>query len=492
MQPDRHSPIEIINRMAQRRWIYFSTFSLITIVGSVSFLSDYYYVLITNFQRRFKKDSSFMASVRNVNFYKKNLTYNTDSDETLKSTPKFRGLHRHVDNNELPLNKDDNVKVSVYTDRTFPVQDSNTAHVNCRLIFEGDREEMNKAINRSKTESRLADATDYVNFTKNCSSFITKRGYIMSSLTTLEDLFPIAYSIIMYKDVEQVERLIRAIYRPQNIYCIHVDKKSSNATFKAIESISSCFPNILMAPKRVTVRWGQYSVLESELICMEELLKRNKKWKYFINLTGQEFPLRTNYELVRILTAYDGANDMSGTVLRANKDRWSKLPPPPHNLTAVKGGVHIAANREFVDFAIHNQKAKDLLEWIKNASVPDEGFFQTLNHNPSLHIRGSYLGFPEKDRSDKKPCLVRFKNWGSFPCHGHSVRGICHFGVGDLPLLSTRPELFANKFSWNFQRYAFKCMEELHFNRTRDSFRGNQSFNTTFYAQQMFVRKKIQ
>ena len=48
---------------------------------------------------------------------------------------------------------------------------------------------------------------------------------------------------------------------------------------------------------------------------MEELWS-HKKWKYFINLTGQEFPLKTNLELVRILTAYNGANDLEGTIKR--------------------------------------------------------------------------------------------------------------------------------------------------------------------------------
>ena len=80
------------------------------------------------------------------------------------------------------------------------------------------------------------------------------------------------------------------------------------------------------------------------------------------------------------------------TLCRANKDRWNKLPPPPHNLTATKGSVHIVANRDYVDFALHNQKAKDLLAWVKNVSVPDECFFPTLNHNPSLRVRGAYLG----------------------------------------------------------------------------------------------------
>ena len=77
---------------------------------------------------------------------------------------------------------------------------------------------------------------------------------------------------------------------------------------------------------------------------------------------------------------------------RANAERWDFLPPPPHNLTAFKGAVHIVANRDYVDFALHDQKAKDLLTWVRKVLVPDECFFATLNHNPSLRIRGAYLG----------------------------------------------------------------------------------------------------
>ena len=35
--------------------------------------------------------------------------------------------------------------------------------------------------------------------------------------------FPIAFSILYYKDLVQVERLLRAIYRPNNVYCLHMD-----------------------------------------------------------------------------------------------------------------------------------------------------------------------------------------------------------------------------------------------------------------------------
>lgn len=38
--------------------------------------------------------------------------------------------------------------------------------------------------------------------------------------------------------------------------------------------------------------------------------------RYFINLTGQEFPLKTNAEIVEILKALKGANNMDGTFKR--------------------------------------------------------------------------------------------------------------------------------------------------------------------------------
>ena len=61
--------------------------------------------------------------------------------------------------------------------------------------------------------------------------------------------------------------------------------------------------------------WGKFSVLEPELICMQDLLKR-PGWKYFINLTGQEFPLKTNRELVPILRAFAGASDIEGVTVK--------------------------------------------------------------------------------------------------------------------------------------------------------------------------------
>ena len=143
-----------------------------------------------------------------------------------------------------------------------------------------------------------------------CADFIENRKYVMTSQEE-EAEFPLAFSIIMYTSPERAERLLRAIYRPHNFYCIHVDRKSSRLIHSFMNKISSCFHNVFVINKPITVTWGKFSVLQAEIICMEELYKY--KWKYFINLTGQEFPLKTNWELVQILKTYNGANDVDAT-----------------------------------------------------------------------------------------------------------------------------------------------------------------------------------
>ncbi|XP_025105616.1 beta-1,3-galactosyl-O-glycosyl-glycoprotein beta-1,6-N-acetylglucosaminyltransferase-like [Pomacea canaliculata] len=329
---------------------------------------------------------------------------------------------------------------------------------------------------------------------KNCSVFRKENGFIMSSLTREERKFPIAYSILVFKDAYQVVKLLQVIYRPQNVYCLHVDNKSDTSFHDTMAAIVNCFDNVFLTSRRVEVLWGRFTVLEPELICMKDLWAF-KKWKYFINLTGQEFPLKTNLEIVRILTAYNGANDIEGTVERANKGRWASAGPPPHGIVPVKGSVHIAVNRDFVDYVLHSPVAQDFLNWTQRVFIPDEAFFSTLNHNPQLGIRGSYKGPPETDALIK-PFLTRFKNWGThlfgYKCAGGlRVRQVCILSTGDLPLLDTRPEMFANKFYQDYSRVALECLHERLYNRTRDEFLGKMDFNASYYKSLAYLKNIV-
>ena len=155
---------------------------------------------------------------------------------------------------------------------------------------------------------------DYIMQTKNCDSFKEKHGYHLQKVTKEELEFPIAFSILMFENVEQAERLLRAIYRPQNVYCIHVDRKAHWKVKNAMAAITDCLENVFLVSNPIVVTWSEFPVLQAEIECMKDLWKHHVKWKYFINLTGREYPLKTNYELVQILKAYNSSNDIDGTL----------------------------------------------------------------------------------------------------------------------------------------------------------------------------------
>ena len=114
--------------------------------------------------------------------------------------------------------------------------------------------------------------------------------------------------------------MLKLIYRPQNFYCIHVDSKSTIEFRKAIESISNCFENVNIASKSENIVWGSFSILQAELNCMKDLHKKSQKWKYLIHMSGNEIPLKTNYELVKILDIYNGVNEVE--IKNTNHERF--------------------------------------------------------------------------------------------------------------------------------------------------------------------------
>ena len=187
----------------------------------------------------------------------------------------------------------------------FPFPDS-VQQIKCADLFKSppNETELSRAM-EYKREINKIGFDGYKNLTQNCTQYVLDRGYILEPVNEEEANFPLAFSILIYRDVEQVERLLRAIYRPQNYYCIHVDKKVTQV-YEPMSLIAGCLPHVFMSDVRYQVSWGTVSILQPEIQCMKQLLAH--RWRYFINLTGMEFPLKTNWELVQILKAVNGGN----------------------------------------------------------------------------------------------------------------------------------------------------------------------------------------
>ena len=61
--------------------------------------------------------------------------------------------------------------------------------------------------------------------------------------------------------VSQVERLVRAIYRPHNVYCLHVDINADNSHRQRMEEMASCLPTVFVSNVSVAVEWGRFTNL---------------------------------------------------------------------------------------------------------------------------------------------------------------------------------------------------------------------------------------
>ncbi|XP_070194125.1 beta-1,3-galactosyl-O-glycosyl-glycoprotein beta-1,6-N-acetylglucosaminyltransferase 3-like [Littorina saxatilis] len=371
--------------------------------------------------------------------------------------------------------------------------------VNCKGVVEGDTKSLVQANLTERTQRATPEYDEYIlRDAGTCSSFLQRYGFLTDSLTDTEKAFPLAYSILAYRDAAQVVFMLRTIYRPQNSYCIHVDKKSRGPFQDAMRAVSRCLPGVFMASRLIDVGWGGFSVLEPEIVCMQDLWNHSKTWRYFINLTGQEFPLKTNYELVKILRTYNGANDIHGFIPNgAFQRRWRHLLPAPHNVTVYAGAVQVTVSRAFVDFLLHDRVAQDFLNWTSRTRQPDENYFGTLNYNAQLRPPGGYRGSlaMKPPLSQIKPYLTRLKNWvqtSGHPCPGHMVRRqLCIFSVLDVPWLSTRPHLFANKFYYDYSRLALGCLAEDLFNRTRDQTLGRRDFDVSYYENLPYIKDKM-
>ena len=269
---------------------------------------------------------------------------------------------------------------------------------------------------RKSTNDTLQD--DYfIELTQNCNLYRKTLGYRIFPMADEDVDFSIAFNILAHYHTFQFERLFRAIYRPQNSYCIHIDTKASEKFQLAVRGIAGCFHNVFVASKLESVVYAGYSRLQADINCMKDQLKSPIKWRYLLNTAVNEYPLKTNAEIVKILKIYNGANDIraAGFAWTQNlKYRWEwewreqkvndslelmltfrKLSPPPHNLTIVKGSAYGIFSRPFVDYLINDKVAQDYLEWCRATYSPDEHYWNTLHHtyyNPHISPPGSYSG----------------------------------------------------------------------------------------------------
>ncbi|MEI8632707.1 beta-1,6-N-acetylglucosaminyltransferase [Vibrio sp. PP-XX7] len=149
--------------------------------------------------------------------------------------------------------------------------------------------------------------------------------------------------------------------------------------------------------------WGGYSLVNIELRGMEKLLETNKNWSHFINLSGQDFPLKTQTYIRDFLSqnankefiqAFDQNKTRPDTMHRVHDicfEKETQIYRPKISrkfmpgVTPFIGTQWMIVSRKFCDFVCNAEVSASYKEFYKNTFISDEGFFQTVMMNNDCH-----------------------------------------------------------------------------------------------------------
>jgi hypothetical protein len=155
--------------------------------------------------------------------------------------------------------------------------------------------------------------------------------------------------------------------------------------------------------KSENVVWGGYSMVDVELKGIKELLAIGRDWDFLINLSGQDFPLKSQPFIQDYLSSKKGTEFIN--VLNQKKERpetmfriqyiyfefrnsMIRIPIRRQYLkgkTPYSGHQWFILTRDFCEFICQSSEVKELERFYRNTLIPDEGFFQSVLMNTSYN-----------------------------------------------------------------------------------------------------------
>ncbi|MDR2882702.1 MAG: beta-1,6-N-acetylglucosaminyltransferase [Alistipes sp.] len=267
----------------------------------------------------------------------------------------------------------------------------------------------------------------------------------------------IAYLITAYSDFRHLERLVGALDDPRAGFLIHIDARS-HVPEGVIERLTAR-GNVVFAPRR-PVWWGGWSHVAAILSLMELAVDGDGGYDCCVILSGADYPIRPNDTIFETLAAggqyinatpgfrpskpesrvkyyrFDGFDRRNlhnpktillrgaETILRTLGIHKRKYP-----FTQIYSGiVWSALSAPCVRYILDYVRAHPgYTRFFRTAQVPEEMFFQTITGNSpfAAEIRHTPT-YIDWDHPSASPPIITEQY---------------------LPLLATRPRLFARKFN---------------------------------------------
>lgn len=289
---------------------------------------------------------------------------------------------------------------------------------------------------------------------------IDNQNVKLTSETITNKQVTIAYFILVHRLPEQFKRLFKAIFHPENHHLIHLDKKISEGVYKDVKEFLSDFSNTYILESE-NVFWGGYSMVQAELNGIKYLLKKGIEWDFFINLSGQDYPLKSQKIIREFLTKNKGNNfikianqatERPETMNRIENyftETETGFTGLPYKRAYLKdvisyiGGQWMILTRDCCEFICNSGEAKKFEDYYLNTLIADESFFQTVLMNTTFE--GVLIN------NDKRAII-----W--IPVGDIKLRPKT-FTETDLSFLLTGENLFARKFDDNIDDNIIAILE---------------------------------
>lgn len=115
-----------------------------------------------------------------------------------------------------------------------------------------------------------------------------------------------AYMIIAHNQFDLLKLLIKSLDHPQNDFFIHIDKKVKNFNFEEFKGITQ-HSNITFT-ERVSVQWGGFSQINTELILLKKAIQGN--YDYYHLLSGIDLPIKPVNQILEFFEQNNGTEFM--------------------------------------------------------------------------------------------------------------------------------------------------------------------------------------
>ena len=274
----------------------------------------------------------------------------------------------------------------------------------------------------------------------------------------------LAYFILAHHKPAQLRRLMRAIWRPEHFYLIHVDRRAGRECHAIARDLARA-DNVALLP-RSRCFWGGWSLVRAELRAMRRLMAMGE-WSYYVNLSGQDFPLRTQEEIVASLERlpcrdwvdFERTLDPERATELARREQvcaielpwrdklWRVAWAPPWRTPLLTGAVRYIGSqwkivsRETCQFLAVPGNTRRFRAAYWASDVPDESFFQTtlLNSERRAFMAGRNW---------------HFVDWFTGPNYPRVLT------MEDLPRLDASDAFFARKFDEQVDAAVLLALEQ--------------------------------